>query len=228
MTKNSMAAAVMAELGEDTNDATVVSVFEQWVQNIYEDLLTRCLWTFQTDHLQLSLTASTTEYTLDANVQQILSARINGTDTLIEWLPYEALMKMGLDWDSSGPPKYLYDRGYNTSTDPGKLNVGVFPIPATSYTVDIHCILGPSQLATGDTLNVPLEFNHIIMSGVRFMAFTHDKDFNSAALWKQEYEQGIAQKKKRWQHRSAWQIRSRVQDLGNTSGTFFQRWPAGF
>lgn len=176
-TKNQMAQDVMTELGEDTSDSSLVSLFEGFVQRVYDDIGSEARWSFQVAEEDITTVASTETYKIGVDVHDISSMRIDPTDEQVEYKSRDELVYKGVDMDETGRPRFWYDAGFDSATS--KQQISLWPIPDAIYTIEVHTQGAPKSLATGDTIPVPNEFLSLIFEGVLALGYRHEKDWES-------------------------------------------------
>jgi hypothetical protein len=198
-TKNQMAQDVMTELGEDTGTATLVTLFEGFVQRVYDDVGSEARWSFQFAEEDITTVASTETYGVAIDVHDISSMRIDPTDEQVEFKSRDDLVRAGVNMDEEGRPRFWYDAGFDATTS--KQQISFWPIPDAVYTVEVHTQGAPAQLATGDTLPVPNEFLSLIFEGVLALGYRHEKDWDSYDRTYANYALRKEKLRRRYAHR---------------------------
>lgn len=204
----------MAELGEDTSNATLVTLFEKFVQRVFEDLGRATRWFFMVQEEDVNTVASTEEYSISTDAAFITSARIDPTDDPVEYITRDELIRRGVDMDETGRPKFFYHSGFDSATLKSKISF--WPIPDDVYKVELHEIQQPKTLASGDVVPVPHEFDSVLYEGVLAMAYRHENMLDLYDRTWTGYQVEKERLRRRYAHQPNHYRRMQVRDI-NTS-----------
>jgi hypothetical protein len=176
-TLDQLSADVLDELGEDNTDATLLLQANKWVQRIYDDVGDTMDWRFNWISTTVVTVASQRLYTLNVDVRDISSGRIQTTGEILEYRSKDHLQSYGYDMEVTGTPIYYYHDTFDTATQAHK--IGLYPIPNAVVTIDFQCVGRPTTLSPSSTIPVPNEFLGLIHEGALALGHRHEREWES-------------------------------------------------
>ena len=191
MTKNQLAQELAIEAGEQFDDIDVKSQFEDWVGQAVDAVYAVSPWFFRNLVDPVSTVGSTATYTLGATTSKVRDI-VMGT-THIVYAPIERLIARNKSLTVEGTPEYWYFAGMDASN---QIQISFQPVPDAVYSINVHAVGRPADLASGDTIPLPKEYLNAVREKVRSLLAFSDKDYNSVQLFSQSFDkqlQGLAE-----------------------------------
>lgn len=163
------------EAGRDWSDDRSLTEVERYVNDVWKQIAIETDWPWLYTTESISLVASTQEYSLQSSAVEPIGVRLTTEDRELVHTPVEQMM--ATDIELSGIPTRWWISGYDSSTS--KTKIKVWPIPATTYTMEVHEIIRPTDLAADTVIPVPEEFIPIMKNGVRAIVALDIGDANA-------------------------------------------------
>jgi len=176
-TLDQLSADVLDELGEDNTDAALLLQANKWVQRVYDDVGDTMDWRFNYISTTVNTVASQRLYTLNVDVRDISSGRIQTSGEILEYRSKDHLFSYGYDMEAEGTPIYYYHDTFDTTTQAHK--IGFYPIPDAVKTVEFQCVGRPTTLSAAVNLPVPNEFLGLIHEGALALGHRHEREWES-------------------------------------------------
>lgn len=145
-TVDELAADVLSEVGEDSTDADLLTLYGGWVQRVFDEIGDEIDWRFNYLLNEITTVADQRLYDLSADARDIPSARIQDTGEVLDFRAKDVLFSAGYDMESTGIPRFFYHDEFNPVTLTGK--IGFYPIPSSVKVIELNCSGRPSTLST--------------------------------------------------------------------------------
>lgn len=193
-TKTGLAQEAMSEMGEDTTDATLVALYEGWVQDAFDKMGMLTDWKFTRIADTITTVASTRVYALEASADDIVAMWIQSDDHFIENKPKEWLLHRGLDLtDEDELPIYWYwEEGIDTSGTDELLQIGLYQTPSTAKTISAIERGHPAKLGSSDKIPAPRSWDHVMKHYVLSRAYLNEGLMEDSQNMRQEFHDGVA------------------------------------
>lgn len=186
-TVNSIAVALMDEFGEDSSNATLVTTYERWVDEVYQEIGSQTRYVFLQGSEPLSTVASQASYTLDVEASSVQVIRRTDDDYELDYMSIEDQVARGYDLEETGEPElYRYD-GLTDDAGDQKVTIILHPIPDAVYPLEVHWHRQVKSLGTSDHVPLPFEFLHVLKAGVRANHYALEEDFENAGYWDRRF-----------------------------------------
>jgi hypothetical protein len=96
-TVDDVASDIATEFGEEFSDLDIKEQFRTWVSEVFEEVYASGRWFFQNDSQNITLVASTKDYSLDTDVAEVRDVRNPTSNARVEYAPVERLIARGKD-----------------------------------------------------------------------------------------------------------------------------------
>jgi len=163
---------------------------------IIENYLYECCMEFSREvkcienTLTTTTVASTQEYALPSRYLDVLRVTYNGTKLQpISLREYDELTWPNTSTATSGTPVYYY---YFSET------IGLYPVPDSAVTLKIWLIQGHDTVATASTLEIPIQYHHMLVDGVVAKMCMKEIGDPRAAFYAQKWAENIEKAKAQW------------------------------
>lgn len=225
-TVNQVATQLMVEFGEDTSNSNIVSKFEAWIQDIFDEIGVQTEWQYRYLIEAKNTVAGTRLYTFSGLQDQILSAQFVDNLVPVTYKSKLELQQMGLDLNLTGRPRYMYIEKYDDTTE--QYTIGLQPIPNAVYSINFLGLLQPQQLSSTTKLPFSRKFLFLLKDGIRFRLKIADKDFNAAQLFRSNFKDNLEVMKKQDTVNKNQYRRMQVQDISSGRDDLVQLPPDHF
>lgn len=216
-TVTELALEMCTEAGESTSDSEYLTLVRKWIKGGYREIGDASAWSFLKIDEQLSISvAGGSEYSTQATATETTAMRFTTTDEKITYVPVERLISLNIDLELTGKPRHFYISGFIASTNQHQFKV--WPVPDTTYTIEIHENGMARTLADADTIPMPENFLTILEDYVRMMQAKDDKDYELYDRMDTKWRNALSERLKRYSKQPARHIRLRVTDIGHTVG----------
>lgn len=216
---------IMEEMGEATSDASLLTQYERWVQDALDELSSAgdFAWPFLRQKSTFATSASTANYSLDANVAEVTAMRIPATEQSIEYFPVERLIREGIDLEQEGTPRFWFYASFDSSAD--KQTIQLWPIPSGVLTVEYHYQVQLSGLASGDKIPLPREVLHVLKYRTKALAYENEDAFEAADRELLQARQRLERLVSRYTNQANRHLRLMERDVPRISRLAFVRFP---
>ncbi len=175
-----LAALVANEAGENYSNAKVKTVWDQWVIEAVEGVLSSGRWHSLNTSDTITTVNTTRTYDLDATIAEVRAIQIPVTGKPLSYTTIESLLRHGKLLATAGVATDWYVDGA-TSTD--QITVGLYPTPNGVVVYDVMGLLRPALLTTSSEIPLGLEFDKVIRNFVRAKAAANEKNFDEASWY---------------------------------------------
>ena len=214
------------ELGESTNDTALTNLFVSWFNDAYMHFGAEVAWFFLRAYPTITTSADDNTYSLTAaSARQISAMRVTVTDEPMEYVPYNELVRRGLDLEQTGKPEVWWDTGYDAAND--QVTVELWPIPNAVYILEAEVEGAPEVLTDSATIPFPPEFWPLVKDGVRAYYRESEGDYEGAKEIFTRFFGVTAKLAKRFKPKPGRWRRLRVTDVGRSMHQPFVRFPPG-
>lgn len=192
-TVDDVASDIATEFGEEFSDLDIKEQFRTWVSEVFEEVYASGRWFFQNDSQNITLVASTKDYSLDTDVAEVRDVRNPTSNARVEYAPVERLIARGKDLLSEGTPTNWYIDSLGSSQE---IKISLFPVPSAAAVAAVPALkaftlLRPPSLGGTDTIPVPAEYVRVIKDGVRAKVKFSDGDLDGQQVARQLFTDGL-------------------------------------
>jgi hypothetical protein len=213
-TKNAVALEVMRELGEATSNTTLVTQYEIWVQEAYDEIISEMVWPFARQTESIATVAATATVKMATNAFMPRTIRISPTDEPVDYKSREELIHAGVNMDETGRPRFWYHDSYDITN--AKFVLGLWPIPDAIYSLQTTESTQGTALVTGDTVPLPREFLRILKLGIKAVAKGNEQDYAGADRDSVTFHAALTKMLIRYKNRPNEYLRLGVTDVATT------------
>lgn len=187
-TVNQLAQILMREAGEAVSNTDLVSQYEAWIQDVFDDIGIETKWRYLWNIGTISTVNGQRLYTLAGTLDQEIAARFQVDNTPLTLRRRQELMG-GVDIELTGTPTDFYIETYDATAE--QFSIGLYPVPTSVIVIELLGVLNPQELTTSTKLPMPRRFISTLKHGVNALRKEDDKNFDGAVLAKSRYERGL-------------------------------------
>ncbi|MEM3169696.1 MAG: hypothetical protein QW838_02865 [Candidatus Nitrosotenuis sp.] len=204
------------ENGEDLENSTLQSLYESWIQDVYDDIGTFLNWKFALKSEQIPLVTSQSTFQTQIDVSQPTGFYLNQTP--LDLVDRSVLVENGVDLSAVGRPRVVFHVGFDSSAQ--KWIFGIWPIPDSSYTLTVFEYGAPQRLIPSNVIPLPDELLHVLKEGVRVFIYRDDGDYQSVADARRKYNELLLKARQRYRQEIGRTVRLRVSDIPASRSAF--------
>jgi len=192
-TVDDVASDIATEFGEEFSDLDIKEQFRTWVGEVFEEVFASGRWFFQNDSQNVTLVASTKDYSMDTDVAEVRDMRDPNDNIRVEYAPVERLIARGKDLLLEGTPTNWYIDSLGTSQE---IIISLWPVPSAAAVAAVgalkaYTLLRPPALGGSDTVPIPTEYIRVMKDGVRAKVKFSDGDLEGHQVARQLFQDGL-------------------------------------
>ena len=184
-----------AALGEDFNDFDTKEVFQDYVIEAIEFILSDKSWPFGKLIQSFASAIAVDSYTVDTNMADIRVLFDTDNNRTLGYIDQDTITLRGLDYDVTGTPKKWY---WKTATD-GVFIIGLWPVPSAEVNYNIYGDKQPENLTGSSNIPLPPTANIALRHYVYGLYKESIGDYAGAQLSKLRFSTAYSALNKRYQ-----------------------------
>lgn len=167
------------------------STIEKFINRAYKEILAFHSWSWRYVSGSFPTVIGQAEYDIPVGTMDLRSFSLGPPDNIpLYYVTIRDLESRGWDLTETGMPSYVYETGYDETTQVRQ--VSLFLVPnSTSFTVNYNGYLSALDLASGAIIPLREDMMHVLDYRAKYFMFLDDGDDTNAAAMKEAFADAI-------------------------------------